>query len=68
MASGEFGKRTFEAVRAFQRRLKSQDTGLLLPRERAALDERARRAIAAYGFKTDLRGRRHARAIPQSSP
>ena len=29
MASGEFGKRSFEAIRAFQRRLKAADTGIL---------------------------------------
>jgi hypothetical protein len=51
MASGEFGKRTFEAIRAFQRRLKAKDTGILLASQRAALDKAAARAIAAYGFK-----------------
>jgi hypothetical protein len=63
MASGEFGKRTFEAIRAFQRRLKAKETGILkdtgilketgilLPGQRAALDKAAARAVAAYGFK-----------------
>jgi hypothetical protein len=51
MASGEFGKRTFEAIRAFQRRLKAKDTGILLANQRAALDKAAARAVSAYGFK-----------------
>jgi hypothetical protein len=52
MASGEFGRRTFEAIRAFQRRLKAKDTGILLAGQRAALDKAAARAVAAYGFRT----------------
>jgi hypothetical protein len=52
MASGEFGKRTFEAIRAFQRRFKGKDTGILLASQRTALDKAAARAISAYGFKS----------------
>jgi len=51
LATGEFGKRSFDAIRAFQKRIKAKDTGILLPAEREALDKAAARAIAAYGFK-----------------
>ena len=51
LATGEFGKRSFEAIKAFQKRIKAKDTGILLPPEREALDKAAARAIAAYGFK-----------------
>lgn len=52
LASGEFGKRTYDAIRAFQKRNKGQDTGILLPAERKALDVQAAKALAAYGFKS----------------
>ena len=52
LASGEFGRRTFDAIRAFQRRAKVRDTGILLPAEHVLLDKAAARAGAAYGFAT----------------
>lgn len=51
LASGEFGKRSFDAIRAFQKRIKAKDTGILLPTERDQLAKAAERAAAAYGFK-----------------
>ena len=52
MASGEFGRRSFDAIRAFQKRVKAKDTGILLPNQRVELDKGATRAIAAVGFKS----------------
>src|SRR5262245_58574367 len=52
LASGEFGKRSFDAVRAFQHRLKSKETGILLPAERDLLDKAAARAVNSFGFRT----------------
>ena len=52
LASGEFGKRSFEAIRAFQRRLKAADTGILVAAERAALDKAAKASASAFGFRT----------------
>jgi hypothetical protein len=52
LASGEFGKRSFDAVKAFQRRLKAKETGILLPAERDLLDKAAARAMTSFGFRT----------------
>jgi hypothetical protein len=52
LASGEFGRRSFEGIRAFQRRIKAPDTGILKPAEREALHKAAAKALAATGFKT----------------
>lgn len=52
MASGEFGKRTFDGIRAFQKRLRAKDTGILLPAEQDALARAAAKALAGFGFRT----------------
>lgn len=52
LASGEFGKRTFEAIKAFQKRIKAPETGILLAAERKRLEAEAAKVSAAYGFKS----------------
>jgi hypothetical protein len=51
LASGDYGKRSFDAMRAFQKRLQAKETGILLPAEREALHKAADRAAATYGFR-----------------
>jgi peptidoglycan hydrolase-like protein with peptidoglycan-binding domain len=51
LATGEYGKRTFEAIKAFQKRTKAPETGILLPAERKRLDADAAKVSADYGLK-----------------
>jgi hypothetical protein len=52
LATGEFGKRSFEAIKAFQKRGKGAETGILTSDEKARLDQESGKVSAAYGFKT----------------
>lgn len=52
LPSGEMGKRSYDAIRAFQKRIKARDTGILLPQERIVLTQHAAKFTARYGFDT----------------
>lgn len=52
LATGEFGKRSYEAIKAFQKRSKGKETGILTADEKGRLDQEASKVSAAYGFKT----------------
>ncbi len=66
VVSGGFGRRTFEAIGAYQRRARLAPSGLLDERGRAGLLSTARRAREAVGFETILDARTGARlGIPR---
>ncbi|HEX2555674.1 MAG TPA: peptidoglycan-binding domain-containing protein [Microvirga sp.] len=50
-ADGAFGRRTYEAIQAYQRRAKVDPSGVLDERARAGLAQAMRRAQEAAGFK-----------------
>lgn len=50
-ADGAFGRRTYDAVLAYQRRSRAEPTGVLDERARAGLAQAMRRAQEAAGFK-----------------
>lgn len=52
LPSGEMGKRSYEAIRAFQKRIKVKDTGILTPPQRVTLTQHAAKFTARYGFAT----------------
>lgn len=51
LASGAFGRHTFEAIRAVQRAAGQPGTGVLTPPQKAALKALSLRTQAAYGFR-----------------
>jgi peptidoglycan hydrolase-like protein with peptidoglycan-binding domain len=52
LVDGSFGRQTFEAIAAFQRRLRVPPSGILDTRARASLQADAKRAREAAGFAT----------------
>ncbi|MDQ0395649.1 hypothetical protein [Labrys monachus] len=50
LPTGDLGKRSYEAIKAFQKRIKAKDTGILLPPERAVLAQHAAKFTDRYGF------------------
>ncbi len=52
VAGGEFGRRTFDAIRAFERRVQAAEDGILSPPERARLKQAADQARAGLRFAT----------------
>jgi peptidoglycan hydrolase-like protein with peptidoglycan-binding domain len=50
-ADGAFGRRTYDAILAYQRRAKAEASGILDERARAALAQAMKRAQEAAGFK-----------------
>lgn len=52
LPSGEMGKRSYEAIRAFQKRIKAKETGIFTPPQRITLAQHAAKFTARYGFET----------------
>lgn len=52
LPSGEMGKRSYEAIRAFQKRIKAKETGIFTPPQRITLAQHAAKFTARYGFTT----------------
>jgi len=71
VANGDWGERTVNAIKAFQKRKGGRDTGTLTPEERAALaaDARAKRDALGWRIVGDDSGARvgiPGRLVPQS--
>ncbi|MBP0582334.1 serine protease [Labrys sp. LIt4] len=52
LPSGEMGKRSYEAIRAFQKRIKAKETGIFTPPQRITLAQHAAKFTSRYGFET----------------
>jgi len=52
LPSGEMGKRSYDAIRAFQKRINAKDTGIFSPQQRIVLAQHAAKFTAQYGFDT----------------
>ncbi|WP_413991345.1 peptidoglycan-binding protein [Labrys okinawensis] len=52
LPSGEMGKRSYDAIRAFQKRIGVNDTGIFTPQQRDVLAQHAAKFTAAFGFDT----------------
>ena len=52
LPSGEMGKRSYDAIRAFQKRIKAKETGIFTPPQRITLAQHAAKFTARYGFET----------------
>ncbi|GLS23292.1 peptidoglycan-binding protein [Labrys miyagiensis] len=52
LPSGEMGKRSYDAIRAFQKRIGVKDTGIFTPQQRDVLAQHAAKFTTAFGFDT----------------
>lgn len=52
LPSGEMGKRSYDAIRAFQKRIGVKDTGIFTPQQRDVLAQHAEKFTTAFGFAT----------------
>jgi hypothetical protein len=52
LPSGEMGKRSYDAIRAFQKRISVPDNGILTPDQRTVLAQHAARFTTQFGFDT----------------
>jgi hypothetical protein len=52
LPSGEMGKRSYDAIRAFQKRIGVKDTGIFTPQQRDVLAQHAARFTSMFGFDT----------------
>lgn len=52
LPSGEMGKRSYDAIRAFQKRINVKDTGIFTPQQREVLAQHAAKFTSAFGFDT----------------